>query len=252
MATKSILGLGVSLDVYVDGAWIHIGEVEDISGPNLSSDDVEVTNHDSQGGYREYIAGLKDGGSISISGNFVGDDDGQVQMIADQKSGRVRPYRMLLPDATVANDKTRWMYLAAVTNVGFTYPTSDAMKFSGEFKISGEPELYADFAALPLVVGANSEATTVDNTDGTATITMTVHDTNGQPVLGLTNDEFSVKVDAGAAANFDDIIQMGDVSYYMGVYTVTYTNTAATYAFTELKARDVEIQASLSVVITNV
>ena len=144
MATKSILGLGVSLDVKVADNWVHIGEVEDISGPNLSSDDVEVTNHDSQGGYREYIAGLKDGGSISISGNFVGDDAGQVQMIADQKSGIVREYRMLLPDDETESDRTRWAYLAAVTNVGFTYPTSDAMKFSGEFKISGEPELFED------------------------------------------------------------------------------------------------------------
>jgi len=144
LATKSILGLGVSLDVKVADNWVHIGEVEDISGPNLSSDDVEVTNHDSQGGYREYIAGLKDGGSISISGNFVGDDAGQVQMIADQKSGIVREYRMLLPDDETESDRTRWAYLAAVTNVGFTYPTSDAMKFSGEFKISGEPELFED------------------------------------------------------------------------------------------------------------
>ena len=146
MATKAILGLGVSFDVKVSDSWVHIGEVEDISGPNLSSDDVEVTNHDSQGGYREYIAGLKDGGSISISGNFVGDDAGQVQMLADQKSGTVREYRMLLPDAEAEAERTRWAYLAAVTSVGFTYPPGDAMKFSGEFKISGEPELFEDFA----------------------------------------------------------------------------------------------------------
>lgn len=252
MATKAILGLGVSFDVKVSDSWVHIGEVEDISGPNLSSDDVEVTNHDSQGGYREYIAGLKDGGSISISGNFVGDDAGQVQMLADQKSGTVREYRMLLPDAEAEAERTRWAYLAAVTSVGFTYPPGDAMKFSGEFKISGEPELYADLAGEPLVVGANSEAATTDNTNGTATIAMTVHDTDGNAILGITNDEFKATIDGGTEAAFADIAEMGHVTYVNGVYYATYTNAVETYAFTDIKARNVVIQASLSVVITNV
>lgn len=246
--------MGVSFDANVDGSWVHIGEVIDIAGPNLTTEEVEVTNHDSAGGYREYIAGLKDGGSISISGNFVGSDDGQQQMLADQKVGTVRGYRMILPDATAEADRTRWMFDASISDIGFTYPAGEAMQYSAEFKISGEPELYDDYTASSDVDGTNSSATSTDGTDGTATITMTVHDDNGDPVTGLETADFAATIDTADEATFDAVAELGAVTYdaEAGTYSVVYTNTAATYTFTNIKADTVVIQTTLDVIITSV
>lgn len=146
MGTQAKLGNGIIFDVKVDATWVHIGEIDDIGGPNISSDDVEVTNHDSVNKYKEFISGLKDGGTISVAGNLIKGDAGQLRLLADQNSGVVRDYRVILPDATTEADRSRWGFTAKITSMGFTYPQNAAMKFSGSLKISGEPALYNDEA----------------------------------------------------------------------------------------------------------
>ena len=48
-----------------------IGNLTNISGPGITADTIDVTSHDSTGGYRQFIAGLIDGGEISLEGNLV-------------------------------------------------------------------------------------------------------------------------------------------------------------------------------------
>jgi len=48
-------------------AYSTIGQVKDISGPNISRGDVDVTDHESADGYREFLPGLADGGDVSFT-----------------------------------------------------------------------------------------------------------------------------------------------------------------------------------------
>ena len=50
---------------YVDIAYVH-----DISGPNITRGDVDVTNHDSTDGYREFLPGLTDPGDVTFQIGF--------------------------------------------------------------------------------------------------------------------------------------------------------------------------------------
>lgn len=44
-----------------------IGQVKDIEGPNMSRETVDVTHHQSTGGYRKFLASLRDAGEITFS-----------------------------------------------------------------------------------------------------------------------------------------------------------------------------------------
>ena len=44
--------------------------MKDISGPDISRGDVDVTDHDSTLGWREFLPGLADGGAVSFTIGF--------------------------------------------------------------------------------------------------------------------------------------------------------------------------------------
>lgn len=47
--------------------WVKISKIDNHDGPGMTTDKEEVTTHDSVAGYKQYIAGLSDGGSITES-----------------------------------------------------------------------------------------------------------------------------------------------------------------------------------------
>ena len=54
-----------------DSAWESLGGVSDISGPDFSKDEIEVTALDTSGGFKSYIGGLKDAGNMTLEMNFT-------------------------------------------------------------------------------------------------------------------------------------------------------------------------------------
>jgi hypothetical protein len=63
MASDAFAGVGT---VFKRGA-VAIAEITSISGPNLTRGTIDVTNLDSTNGYREFIAGFRDGGEVTLS-----------------------------------------------------------------------------------------------------------------------------------------------------------------------------------------
>ena len=54
---------------YVAGALAattKVAEVVNISGPNIETEDIDITSMDSSSGFRDFIPGLIDGGEISV------------------------------------------------------------------------------------------------------------------------------------------------------------------------------------------
>lgn len=145
--TKARIGFGTK--VYIEkspfgaaampliAAMDKVGEVVDLSPPNKSKDAVDATNHDSEDAYREFIAGLKDGGEIQITFNRVGDDVGQTACDAAlEYMGKVWVF-IDLPFATVK----RWAIRVIVTGVEDEVPLDDKMQGSFTGKVSGKPSL---------------------------------------------------------------------------------------------------------------
>lgn len=147
--TKARIGFGAK--VYMEAspfgaaaapliaAMTKIGEVVELSPPNRSKDSVEATHMESDDAYREFIAGLKDGGEITVTYNRVGDDAGQENVdLAYEYPGKV--YVMIdLPFAVVK----RWTLRGIVTSREDEVPLDDKMQGSFTLKVSGKPTLAA-------------------------------------------------------------------------------------------------------------
>lgn len=67
MATKQRIAYGAAVEWGTDGvAYTGIPEAEGLAVPEVQIEYHDVTNFDSAGGFREFIAGLKDAGEITI------------------------------------------------------------------------------------------------------------------------------------------------------------------------------------------
>jgi predicted secreted protein len=151
MTTEAIAAYGVTLTR--DGNAIAM--ITNIDPPEITRETIDVTSHGSSDTYREYIAGLKDGGEMSIEGNFkAGDTDGQIALLTDLENGTLQSFVMTFPTAITAT----LTFSAYVTKFkAGPFPVDGKVPFSATFKISGKPALAITAATGPtnIVVTGN-------------------------------------------------------------------------------------------------
>lgn len=133
MTTEAKSAFGTTL---MKGA-TPIAELTNIGGPSLSADIIEATSHDSADGYREFLQGLRAGGEISIEGNFVPGNAGQVALTTDLNDGTLDAYTITFPAAMA----TTWTFNAIVIAFECSAPFDDKASFSATLKVSGKPSL---------------------------------------------------------------------------------------------------------------
>ena len=131
MTTNAFLGINTSFERLEGSVWTSIAEVNSIGGIEVTRDTVEATTLDSEGGYREYIAGLRDGGSPSLNMNFTA--EGYDLLKSDIESDAAVSYRVVLPD-----DVYSFTFSAFVTalSLGEVVP-DDRVQADCTFKITG-------------------------------------------------------------------------------------------------------------------
>jgi predicted secreted protein len=140
MASKAVSTVGVKLK-RGDGAtptevFSAIGEVFNLSGPNETAAQIDVTSFDSTA--REYIAGLRDGGEVTFEFNFVGDDVSQAGLRSDFAAGTLRNFEIDLHDATATlTVPSKYAFAASVTALGNSFAVDDKITGSCTLKISG-------------------------------------------------------------------------------------------------------------------
>lgn len=100
MASNAELGFALVTEVS-DGAagWDIVGEVLEVELPDEQADEVEVTNHSSADGRREFIGGLVDGGEATVSFNWIPGDATDDIIVALKNSREVRDWRFTLSGA---------------------------------------------------------------------------------------------------------------------------------------------------------
>lgn len=131
--TAAVLGLGTTLQVGNAASpevFTTISEVLNMSGPNISAEDIDVTNFDSTA--REYISGVADSGSVSFEVNYIGQTQQQT-LRADVTAGTARNYRITWNNspATVANFSARVMEFTPSTDPNSQNKASVTLKVSG-------------------------------------------------------------------------------------------------------------------------
>jgi len=126
--TDAIAGVGT---VFTRDS-VAIAEIRNITGPGMTRDFIDVSNLDSIGGYREFIAGFRDGGELTFSMNFTigGYDD----LLLDYESESVQSYELILPDSGT----TTFSFDGFVTNLPLNITPDDAVTVDVTIKISGQ------------------------------------------------------------------------------------------------------------------
>ena len=133
--SKAISGVGTAFkrsNMASTPAFTSIAEVNSISGPSMSRDTIDVTSLDSTGGYREFIAGFRDAGTIQLNVNFT--IAGYNSLKDDFESDSARDYQIVLPDAGA----TTFEFAALVTEIPLEIPMDDKITMSVTLKITGQ------------------------------------------------------------------------------------------------------------------
>lgn len=114
-----------------------IAEVKSISGPNMSSDVIDVTTHSSaaSGAWREKIASLIDPGELSFDINLIPAGAGHISLRTDFVNRTKRNFKIQFPD--VGN--TTWTVEGIVTSFEVEAPTDDVLSASITITITKAP-----------------------------------------------------------------------------------------------------------------
>jgi predicted secreted protein len=128
MASAAFSGVGTTFN----RDSVAIAEINSITGPNMTRDFIDVTSLDSTGGYREFIAGFRDGGEITLEMNFTA--AGFNDLKDDYESDVIQTYSIVLSD----NAATTLTFSGFVTSLGIAVPIDDKVTCNVTIKISGQ------------------------------------------------------------------------------------------------------------------
>ena len=132
MSSSAVAGVGTSFRRWNGANWVVIAEINSITGPSMSRDVIDVTSLDSTGGYREFIAGFRDPGTIVLSMNFVRST--YEIMKTDFESDTLQNYEIYLSDA----EHTSFEFEGLVTELPLTIPADNKIMADVTIKISGQ------------------------------------------------------------------------------------------------------------------
>lgn len=132
--SNAIAGVGTKFRRWNSGTgqWVDIAEVNSISGPSMTRDFIDVTSLDSVGGYREFIAGFRDGGTVNLAMNFTRAT--YTIMKTDFEDDNKQNYEILLPD----DDDTSLEFEGLVTELPLEVPTDDKVTANVVIKVVGK------------------------------------------------------------------------------------------------------------------
>ena len=118
-----------------------IAEVAEIGPPEFSTDDVDVTHHQSPGEHKEHIPSLRDTGPIGLTVNWLPNDATQKAtgdgLLALWRSRAVRTWRMTFP----VTPAVHWTFKAYVSGFNPDTPQDDKMSAEVSLMVTGDPTL---------------------------------------------------------------------------------------------------------------
>jgi len=132
MASTAIAGVGTKFKRWSGSAWVEIAEINSITGPSMSRDTIDVTSLDSTGGYREFITGFRNAGTVVLAMNFTRDT--YETMLNDFESNTIQNYQIVLPDA----ENTGLDFEGLVSELPLTIPADDKVTADVTIQVTGK------------------------------------------------------------------------------------------------------------------
>lgn len=131
--TTPVASVGTTLTVTPSGGTASVvGKLNSIGEITTDSEEIEVTTLDSTGGYREYVQGFRDSGTLDIGGYLTSGNAGQAQLSALYTSGAIAGFEVAFPDGTTC------AFNGFVKSVSYGAAEVDgAVAFGAQIRISG-------------------------------------------------------------------------------------------------------------------
>lgn len=111
--------------------WTELAFVGDVDAPDEQTDDVEVTHMKSPGRRKQFIAGLTDGGEVSVPMNYIPGSPTDVLLKSIKSSGEE-----VMIEITLGEDGEPETYAGYCKGYGRTAPVADKMMATAVFKLS--------------------------------------------------------------------------------------------------------------------
>ncbi len=129
----AVSGKGTLFRRWDETNWVDLAEIVTITGPGMTRASIDVTSLSSTGGYREFIGGFRDGGTVTLAMIFRRDNFDTMK--ADFEDDGLQNYEILLPDA----ETTSLEFEGLVMELGLAIPTDDKITMDVTIQVSGEP-----------------------------------------------------------------------------------------------------------------
>jgi hypothetical protein len=111
-----------------------VAELTNMMGPASDSTEVEITNHDTEYGYKEFVPSFLESGAFDVEGNFIPTDSvGQQQLITDHYARQVRAAFIHFPGSA------SFSFDAYFKSFQIGAPVGDKLSFKGTLRITGKP-----------------------------------------------------------------------------------------------------------------
>ena len=128
----------------IGSTWDYIGELTNIGGPSLSVDTVDVTSHNSTDAFREFTAGVIDGGDISLEGNVI--SAAAANALTELSVDRaVVTFRVQFPTSAGSTGHD-WLFCGIANSFETDAPFDGKIGFSAGIKLTEKPFLTSTYA----------------------------------------------------------------------------------------------------------
>lgn len=130
---SALKSLGTTLTLNPDTDNDLIADLTSIGEVGVESDEIDVTTLDSTGGYKEFIAGSKDAGEVSLAG-YVKSEANMEDMLALAEAQTIENWEIEFTSGS------KWTFSGFVKSWKEAESTVDGVRgFTGSIRISGAP-----------------------------------------------------------------------------------------------------------------
>lgn len=127
MTTAAVSGVGTVFKRET----VTIAEINSVTGPSMVRQTIDVTSLDSTGGYREFITGFRDPGTVVLNMNYK--KQNYDVMMSDFEAAATVSYSIVLPDTGAS----QLDFEGLVTEMPLRIPTDDKITMDVTIKITG-------------------------------------------------------------------------------------------------------------------
>lgn len=124
-------------DAVGSGVYVELLEVFEVTPPEISVDQVEVTHFQSPGRAKEFVPALSDNGTASAQMNYLPNSTTDQRLRQLQASGEVLSMRITFPNGVTVT------FPGSVESYSQNIPVNDRMTATAGFKVSGQITLTA-------------------------------------------------------------------------------------------------------------